>query len=276
MQDSDMTISLISFNTLGVPVMSRSLTERYVALANMIKETDANVLAFQEVHTYVHLQILKKLLKNEFPYVIYQKFMYGPKGGVVTFSKLPLESVGFSRFSNHGSFRNITFYGRLIRNGTLVCKIKGCPIFILNTYLTTNPAANWDKMNLQAKIQETQVRDIAQIVTVLKENNSAVVVAGDFNFPKASAAYRLFADLTNANDTFDNFSIPTYIFNTKLYLFHSKKSERVDYIFLIKGKQNIKIKKTDHVFNEEVRLFTGKKRFLSDHIGLYTKLEFKV
>lgn len=289
MTEETVSISIISFNTLGVPVISKNLTERFVTLANLIdKKTDVDILAFQEVHTYVHLHLLRKIL-SKFKYVIYKKAIYGPKGGLVIFSKLPIEAHQYNRFSKNGAIKNRTFYARLVGNGTLVCKLRDYPIYVLNTYFTTNPNTTWKLNAAFYQLQETQIRDLARVISLIRNENEEVIVAGDFNFTKESPSYELFVSLTNAKNIFDKFSLPTYLFERrtlkfnlgiklldKLLIFNAKESGQVDYMFLIQNGKRVSVKKTEHIFDEKVKLFNGKSSYLSDHVGLQAKLEYKV
>ncbi len=288
MINSATQLSMISFNTLGVPVISTNLSERYVALADAINNTDANVLAFQEVHTYIHLHILKRVLQKQFPYLCYKKFIYGPQGGLVIFSKLPLELESFNRFSKRGTFKNSTFYGKFIMNGILICRFKDLPLAIINTYLTTNPNKTWDSEGIFKTIQESQITDLNTTLEDIKSKQLMAIVAGDFNFLKTSEQYNRFIKVNKAKDVFANFSLPTYLkgrkslkflwrvkFIDKFFVFNAKESGRVDYMFIIDSNNNIAIKDTKHLFDEKVTLFNGKDSYLSDHLGLYAKLEIK-
>jgi len=285
MAENKLTLSIISFNTLGVPVASKQLTERYVTLANSIGDsTDANILAFQEVHTYVHLHLLKRFLKT-FPYVVYKKALYGPKGGLVIFSKLPIVSENFSKFNLRGNLKDQTFYARLIRNGILVCKLKNHPVYILNTYFTTNPDINWLMKKPFTQIQEAQIHDLAKVITHIQQPDTTIILTGDFNFTKDSSSYALLTKMIKCTDVFAKFELPTYLRERKSLkllwrikffdrILHAKESGRVDYIFLIEnGKHKVAIKETKHTFDEKMKLYNGKLSYLSDHIGLYAKME---
>src|SRR3954469_13803830 len=83
-------LSVISFNTCGAPILSKKIKERYTRLAAILNKSQSDILSLQEVHTYRHFKILKKALTN-YPYVSYKKYLYGPRGGLVIFSKKPIE-----------------------------------------------------------------------------------------------------------------------------------------------------------------------------------------
>ena len=55
---------------------------------------------FQEVHTYGHLALLARQMRS-FRYVSFRRALPWPAGDVVTFSRLPVASTVFHRFSRH-------------------------------------------------------------------------------------------------------------------------------------------------------------------------------
>ena len=153
----------------------------------------------------------------------------------------------------------------------------------------TNPNNNWEAEGSFLTIQEAQIDDLKQVVDGLKSKGFLSVVAGDFNFIKDSEQYEKFVSLTQARDAFEDFSLPTYLLGRKslkflwriklidrFFVFNAKPSGRVDYIFIMDDQNRIKITDTKHIFDEKVRLFNGKQSYLSDHIGLYARMEIGV
>src|SRR5579859_5047445 len=90
-------LSLLTFNTLGTPLFAPDISKRYRRVAHLINIGDYDIVYLQEVFTYYHLYILKNILKN-FPYVVYQKNSFGPKGGIVIFSKYKFVNSHFVPF----------------------------------------------------------------------------------------------------------------------------------------------------------------------------------
>jgi hypothetical protein len=99
---------------------------------------------------------------------------------------------------------------------------------------------------------------------------------GDFNSAKDSPIYTSFLKTTNAVDTFQKDSIPTYYNDRVQYRFKGKKSARIDYIFLLDSYGKITVKSVDHLFAEKVQIDKKNEQYLSDHIGLGCKFIFKI
>src|SRR5690242_5260623 len=90
--------SLATLNTLGIPFFSPSPKERYKALAQEFERLAVDVINLQEVHTYDLLRVLKDRLPS-YPHVVYERSFVGPKGGLVTLSRHPLEKLQFTLFT---------------------------------------------------------------------------------------------------------------------------------------------------------------------------------
>ena len=87
-------LTIASLNTFGIGMNPYALSLRYKAIAHYFSVSHVDVIQLQEVFTYFHLVQLKELLKTH-PYVYYDKAFLGPRGGIVTFSRYPLEKIEF-------------------------------------------------------------------------------------------------------------------------------------------------------------------------------------
>lgn len=266
-------LSLVSFNAMGLfnfnslhgIIKSRNVMKRLEKTAELLKSKKTDILAFQEVHTYSALKLLRKRLKSTYPFIAYKKFIYGPRGGLVVFSKFPIEKAEYVNFKKRGSIFNQSIVAHIIRNGVLACKIYGAPLYVLNTHLTPNMDHDWSKTNRFSKYIDAQIRQMATIVKGLKKKKYEIILAGDFNTAKDSYLYENFVKMTKAFDVFHNFSSPTL---QSEYLTKNKKAERIDYIFLINQYAKATIESTMHLFDEKVKMKKGKPLYLSDHIAL--------
>jgi endonuclease/exonuclease/phosphatase family metal-dependent hydrolase len=194
-------LSVISFNTCGAPILSKKIKERYMRLADILNSSNSDILSLQEVHTYRHLRILKKKLSN-YPYVVYKKYLYGPRGGLVIFSKKPIETCEYSNFQKRGSLMNKTVVAKLMRNGVLLAKLSGYPIYVLNTHLTPNTDLDWSMDNRMTPFTYSQLMHVAEITDTLVAMNNEVIITGDFNTPKDSELYDLFLQSSPVEDVF--------------------------------------------------------------------------
>lgn len=268
-----MTFSLITFNTLGTPVFAPDITARYKKIAEIINEQNIEIVCLQEIQTYYHLYLFKKYLKD-FPYVIYQKFLYGPKGGLVIFSKIPLNNPHFREFSTLGEFSNISFYSQILRNGILTCEVKNTPLTIATTHLTCDYFFDWSPKNQLYKNVEEQVRDIIDEITPILKKDDSLILAGDFNTKKDGRLYTSLLKETHLIDAFADMESPTYDPTRIHYTFMANRSARIDHLFYAKGKAQVKIRHHEQIFDKKEPIKEGKISHLSDHIGL--KVDFDI
>ena len=91
------TLALGSLNTHGTPLPSSRERERFVVLGQQFEHHALDVINLQEVWSYRLLQTLKKTL-HSYPYVAYTQGVFGPKAGLVTFSRSPLTALHFTDF----------------------------------------------------------------------------------------------------------------------------------------------------------------------------------
>ena len=261
-----MKFSLISLNTLGTPFFAPRITKRYKKIASLLNTSNATVICLQEIPTYYHLSLFRRALTN-YPHVCYQKFLYGPKGGLVIFSKLPLENCAFHEFNTLGKLTNIAFYTRLLRNGILSCQIKDTKTTILTTHLLCDFHFEKAPGNKLYPIVQKQVEDVIDRVKEL-EKKGQLFLCGDFNIKKHSLLYKQILKETKVTDVFADRDKATYAPSRVPYKFFVAKDAQIDYLFYSGSKRNITLTKKDFVLEKEEKLTNGKPSFLSDHIGL--------
>jgi len=264
-------MSAFSFDTLKGFFASREINQRQEKIADILASADADIVALQEIHTYFVLKLLRSKLTS-YPHVIYKKFLYGPKGGLVTFSKLPLEEVKYTNFQKRGSLFNTSFIARVTRNGILSCKLKTLPIYVLNTHASPNLDHDHSENNRFVKYIVTQLNQIAKFTNQLSSNKQAVIVAGDLNTGKDSDSYKNFIKKANLTDVFSKFSYPT---QHQEFLPKNKTVKCIDYIFVGSDNAKINVLRTSYLFTKKYLLKKGKLRYLSDHIGLKADFNFQ-
>lgn len=255
-------MGLFSFDTLYGFLMSTNIFQRINKIGELLANEKADVIALQEVHTYLILNLLKMKL-TAYPYIAYKRYLYGPRGGLVTFSKYPLEQIEYSNYRKRGSFLNKSFVAHVIRNGVLICKIKDKPLIIFNTYITPNMDYDYSKKNRYSRYIEAQLRQLATITKDFSTKGD-VLIGGDFNAAKESYLYSTFVNLSKAIDVFKKYDSPTQ--HQAFYPDHQPVT-RIDHMFLL-AKKKPSIISTQHIFTEKIRLKNEKLSYLSDHIGL--------
>ena len=275
MQTTKETLSVISFNAFGSPLYRNNLLlslltkktfikQRFIYMADKLNDSDADIISLQEVLHYGQVLLLRQRL-TRFPYVYFKWYITGPKGGLVIFSKLPFSSLEYSTFKQKGDYRNQTIIANIVKRGLLIGKLRDLPVTIINTHLTHNPDDDWSETNRFRKLQEAQLEQIVQYVKQHPPTQS-LILAGDFNIPKASHFFQPFLQQTGLIDVFKEFHSTTL---REEYQPKSAFIRRIDHIFLLPGKNKIDILDKHHIFEEEITLRNGKTHILSDHIGLF-------
>jgi endonuclease/exonuclease/phosphatase family metal-dependent hydrolase len=257
-------MSAFNFNTIKGFMLSMDIVRRLPETIKILKQQNAEIIALQEIHTYLVLNFFKKKL-SEYPYIAYKKYLYGPRGGLVIFSKTPLSDIKYFDFKKRGAYTNSSFVAHLIKNGVLSCRIDSQHLYLLNTHLTPNLDFNWTEKNRFYNYINAQLHQITELVKQVVNDGNKVIIAGDFNTSKDSMLYKRFLSNTNLIDVFAECDFPTL---HQDYLAKNKAARRIDYIFLTDGK----VIKKDHLFTKRVILGNGKLRYLSDHIGLRADL----
>lgn len=277
MEFTSFPVSIINFNAMSVFsfdsihgfISSLRPIKRQQIIAQTLLKEDADIITLQEIHTYYVLNLYKK--KLNYPHVAYKKYIYGPRGGLVTFSKFPVSDIGYLNFKKRGSFLNSSFIARIIKNGALICKIKNSPITILNVHATPNLDHSEVEHNRFIKFIDAQLTEVAAIVNDLKKKGESILIGGDLNVSKNSSVYSKFLKKSGLVDVFSKDDFPT---QHQEYLPNSKKVTRIDYVFMDRTNKKTTIESTDYLFKNKVEISTGKKRYLSDHIGLKANLVF--
>lgn len=279
MKFTSQSLSIINFNTMGLFnfdtfngfFSSLNLRERQKKIVEILAAQNADIITLQEVHTYSFLKILKKKLKS-YPYVAYEHLLFGPRGALVVFSKLPLEQIKYINFQDRGTIFNSSIVSKIRRSGILVCKIKDKDIYILNMHLTHNGDFKWTSNNRFYSFIKSQLTQIAKVVNDIGSANSKIIVTGDFNTDKKSLLYKNFIRDSRLLDVFDHHSLPTM---HQEFLPKRKLAKTIDYVFLRSARSKQEIKSTNYLFTKKYLIKNGKQRYLSDHIGLFTNFLFK-
>lgn len=266
-----LSFSLLSFNTFGTLFFAPNILRRLKAFATIVNESDIDILCLQEVATHYHFNVLKKMLTN-YPYHARKKTLMGSKGGLVIFSKLPIEDIQYSTFASLGS---VAMYTQLLRNGILSVRIKGMPLWVCDTHLISDFEYEASKNNRYYKYVYGQVQESAEFMQQKADPDDTVFLAGDFNITPADPGYKAFLQTSGAKDVFAGDTKPTYFKDSIEWIFKAPKDVRIDYIFLRDSCDRITIKSTEYAFTKTVQITPSITSYLSDHIGLLTKFSIK-
>jgi endonuclease/exonuclease/phosphatase family metal-dependent hydrolase len=263
-------LSIVTLNTLGTPFFAPDITKRYKKIANLISNENYDIVCLQEIFTYYHLFIFKNILKK-FPFVAFQKNLFGPRGGLVIFSKQKLINTHFFTFS-YPKGASVPFYVWLARQGIFSAEIEGTSLKIITTHLSSDETSYLTPQNKLYSLIKNELQETATLVNSGREKSHSLIITGDFNIAKNNGLYKQFMRDTKVIDVFEKKESPTYNPDRLPYFYNAPKS-RIDYIFIKTTNKKIKVLNMDTVFSEQEKLSNGKKSFLSDHIGLHCILE---
>lgn len=257
------TFSLLTFNVYGVPTGGTSARLR--TLARHLNDEPFRVVCLQEVQTHVYRKLL---LQSTPPYrhAAYEPFLHAPKGGLLTLSKLPLESSQFVLFRERGLWYTPALADWILHKGALITRMKldGLPLVVINTHLTANYMGNWGRGNAFAEQEYRQMMQLCEIVND-ESPDALVVVAGDFNVPRGSWLYEEFLRESRLIDPLGESMKPTLRPRPN---WPSRYFAAIDYTFLrLPSLHNCRLESRTR-FEDALMLSNGQKAHLSDHIAV--------
>ncbi|GAA0925514.1 hypothetical protein GCM10009554_05090 [Kribbella koreensis] len=246
-------MGIASINTRGIPVRGSQLKLRYAEIARAFEASTTHVVNFQEVLTYYHLRRLAAGLPSF--RAAYRPTLAGPAGGVVTFSRLPVESTRYRRLpAPRSTERSLRWRGFL--KGALVTEVAG--VSVVNVHLLANTDGTWSASNRFHPIHRAQLTTLAQLIAELPQ---PCVVTGDFNIPRHKPLVQEFLATTQLTDVFGGECPPTF---QQAYLPAGMQSQCIDFILTT----GLTTESAEVVFEEE----SPSLGYLSDHLGLQARL----
>jgi endonuclease/exonuclease/phosphatase family metal-dependent hydrolase len=256
-------LKIITFNTLGIPLITKNYGKRFDALVKEISNIRPDVVCLQEVW----MQSMRKRLKSE----LYESgFIYSSipasgyrLNGLVTFSRYPIKrSDYFSLKPLFSGFNSslIEFPGD---KGCLLThiEVEDKEVDICNIHLNADfsISGRYEENSVYGKINSGSLRKLSSLIGKIGDNK--LIICGDFNFEPGSSPHREFSILTEADDRIPfGFSTMT----KKLFFFPApSRGNRVDYIFT-KNIDDGKIRDVGVIWDDALP-GVG---YLSDHAGL--------
>ncbi len=263
-------VSVTTLNTFGGVINPSGLNSRYAAIARYFIKSEVDVINFQEVFTYYHLHLLLKSLKKRYPYHAFQNSYLGPKGGLVTFSKLPCKGRYISYKRNFIPTTIKSSIELLTQRGALVTKVKNLNFTILNTHMTAVLNGDWSRKSKYYNELSSEIKQFHKIVENAHKNGNVLLASGDFNIAKASQLYKELISYHSLVYPFKNSGVPT---KHSSFPQTALKTNCVDYIFVFSNAKLYSIEKKKYVFTRKMALEHNKTGYVSDHIGLYVQIK---
>jgi len=247
--------SFITFNIQGVPRKSSKIVERLNQLALNLNQQTVDLINLQEVFTYQQLTILKNNLTS-YPYCIFQPAVFGPKGGLVTFSKHPIKSHKYYSFGF--SFH---FLKQFFRN---ILSDKGFLVSYFNDYLVINTHFYFASLNKE----KTYHHQIKKLSTIVNRTTKKTILTGDFNIPKNHHLYSSLTNSLNLINPFPQNLSPTF---HQEFLSPDQKGYCLDHIFI---SPNLNPIIQNYLFQQPIISKSNNHGFLSDHLAIKTIISF--
>lgn len=202
------SLSLLTLNCFGTPVPTTR--RRLLALARQLEQSPLQLICLQEVQLVMYQELLIQACAS-YPFQAYEPYLHCPMGGLVTLSRVPLAAQRFEVFAEQGLWYLPTLMDKILRKGMLITSLHwgSVPVVIINTHILANYNGDWERQGVFARMQEKQLRQLAETVAG-QPSNALVIVAGDFNIPRGSRSYRDFLGWTGLTDPLAEDLRPTH------------------------------------------------------------------
>lgn len=244
-------VRVLSFNTL----YKDEPRVRLRALAQVLADSDYDVVCLQELHLPPSFAYLRRLTRAAFPYAAHGPRLPLVAGGLLTLSRLPLVGHRYQVLSAPEKWRR----DALLRRGVLLTRFADDGEFftVANTHLSPNREADWSKA---APFTRVQQRELARLASAVRRIDSGepVIAVGDFNVPRDSWLFEGFAATSGLRDAFDGDATTTF------RPVPGWDGAALDQVLVTPGVPA----KAESVLQDKVRMADGRERYLSDHYGV--------
>jgi endonuclease/exonuclease/phosphatase (EEP) superfamily protein YafD len=235
------------------------------ALSNELEQRSYQVVCLQEIQLHKYRNLLVAGC-GSYPYAVSESYAHCPKGGLLTLSRIPVTSTSFEPYAERGIWYTPMLLDRLFYKGMSITRLtwNDIPIVIINTHILANFAGDWARRGMYARVEEKQLRQLAEMVRS-QPADSLIVVVGDFNVPRGSGLYRDFmahSGLTDllAGDTRPTLRIP--------FGAASRLALPIDYVLVrIPDKHSFHMD-CDLCFSDKHWISDRHQGYLSDHYGI--------
>ncbi|WP_194895609.1 endonuclease/exonuclease/phosphatase family protein [Catenulispora pinisilvae] len=244
-------VRVLSFNTLvrGEPRV------RLRALAEVLADSDYDVVCLQELWIPPNFGLLRSLTKAAFPYAAHGPRLPRITGGLLTLSRIPLVGHRYEVLAAPAPWRR----DLVMRRGVLMTRFNdGGEFFtVTNTHLTPNRPADWSKAAPFTRVQQAELARLAKAVRRI-QSGEPVIAVGDFNVPRDSWLFEGFAAASGLRDAFDGDAATTF------RPVPGWDGAALDQVLVTPGVTA----KAEVVLQDKVRMADGRERYLSDHYGV--------
>ena len=228
-------VKIVSYNTFLLPGYTLRRTNQNVRahlIGKYFADKNVDIICFQEIYRPKYFWAIKRMLKEAYPYdtgLPVKSWFKPANSGLVVFSKYPITSKVFYRFTN------LIAADQFSSKGYQLLKIKLGPdkyIKLVNAHLQANEGPDY------AEIRKEQLRLIFE--TSQSDHFSRdypMVIAGDLNVNKFSDEFQSLLDIFEI----DNYKLDgnlRYTYDPKVNTFLRNKTAQFAYDYILLKKNN--------------------------------------
>jgi len=243
---------------------------RLDAIGRVLDESNVDFLCLQEVTRRRSIRLLEKRLKT-YGRAEYRTYGIAVMGGLVTFSRRPIERSSYEVFGGRGPHWTLGWADRLLRKGFLISwlRLDSLPVVVVNTHFLANYDEDWTPENRFAREQQNHLSQLAEAIARL-DRDALVIVAGDFNIPATSPMFEDFMSRCKLRDVFA--CLPSAVPSTIRPSTASSPALAIDRI-LYRHPSNEPLPVTARLrFDEPLQLANSRHAFASDHLAVEAEL----
>lgn len=261
------TFSIITFNTAGLPLMTKNYKKRFDKITEELARINPTIICLQEVWTRkMKEKIISSLESHGYKYSYYPKTVFRANGLLVCSKEKILDGkyIDFKPIFRGFNISILEFFGCKGYSSVKIQLPDRTNLHVLNTHLS----AYWTREKNKDPMHSSQadsIRKMADDVNSLGEEK--IIAVGDFNFRQSSWLYKKFIEISGMKDAVKG-DIQT---NRKEHLFkfpHPDGWGRLDYTFIKNIPENSVL--DAKLVMEESFDDIG---YLSDHIPVLTTFD---
>jgi len=256
-------MQILTFNTWGSPY-SEQRAERTIALGEVLKLINPDILLLQEVYLPSHRQSITSILKEVWPHR--HHFASSVLGsGLYTFSRYPIIDASYYRFRLTGKPERLRQGDYYAGKGVGLTRIE-TPQGVLDVYnCHTHAQYDEDDDNEYAIFNETNLYEAARFIYTNSQTNP-VIVAGDLNTQPHQLGYAIltqFGGLVDAYVQANGQHDPTFARSNPYVL--ATRDQTLDYVLV----RDVDVKKAELTLTETI---PGVIPAYSDHYGILAEI----
>lgn len=190
-------MKIVTYNCFGIPLLTPHLESRLKNIAREMEALEPDIIFLQEVFFSCHKRILATGLKNFPHHYLPSDGFLKMGGGLCCFSKFPLETTHFKKFSLSGRWSDHSFADKLAEKGFMRVMSGGRCFY--NVHLTCDYDDNPTPGGTYYPLQKFQLDELEKSLSQVPVGMPTFII-GDFNLPPSAKLFTDFLQATNFVD----------------------------------------------------------------------------